>query len=378
MKPIIFLNENTLGHSSYLPLFAAEFARHPEWGIAIEQIDVAPLPPAVEQSASDRLPGAMRLGLSAHYRRWREAASQHAAYLLSQSLAAHPNVRTVVVNTQSVGLNLPETLPANFSLLLCLDATFTQLRSTAWFSPNAPSRFFQDFTIGSLIDRERRLFDRAQLLLPWSQSVADSLIHDYGVNRQRIRLLPPSLPVRPITPRETKLDGSLPRLLFLGGDFQRKGGPLLVECFRRHFQGRAELDIVTRTASPEGPGVRVWKNISAWSSEWISLWRNADLFVFPSRLETFGIVLLEAHDFGVPIVSSRAGAADELLAGGQAGWLLKTLNDEFLRSAIQEALGAPDLRAAKSARGYALLEERFRLPNNARELATWIQETAPS
>ncbi len=376
MKPIIFLNENTLGHSSYLPLFAAEFARHPEWGIAVDQVDVAPLPPDLERSATDRLPGAVRLGLSTHYRRWRQIASHHAAQLLRQSIDTHPDARTVVVNTQSVALDLPETLPLDFSLLLCLDATFTQLRSTPWFAPNAPSRLFQGFTIGSLIEQERKLFDRAQLLLPWSQAVADSLMRDYGVSPDRIRLLPPSLPLRANTVREARPHGRLPRLLFLGGDFRRKGGPLLIECFRRHFQGQAELDIITQTASPEGPGIRVWNNVKAWSPDWIDLWRNADLFVFPSTLETFGIVLLEAHDFGVPIVSSRAGAAAELLANGQAGWLLETLNEESLRNAIQEALRAPDLRAAKIARGQALLEERYRLPANARALASWIQETA--
>ncbi|GAB4414032.1 MAG: hypothetical protein OHK0021_21580 [Bryobacter sp.] len=170
----------------------------------------------------------------------------------------------------------------------------------------------------------------------------------------------------------------MPRILFLGGDFRRKGGPLLVECFAQHFQGQAELDIVTQTDAPSGPGIRVHRNVRAWSEEWLKLWRQADLFVFPSRLETFGIVLLEAHSFGVATIASSSGAAAELLDHGQAGWLLPELSRETLRRAIAEALAQPALRQQKSQRGQALLAQRYLLGPNTRALAAFLQQEISS
>jgi glycosyltransferase involved in cell wall biosynthesis len=372
MKPVIFLNENTLGHASYLPRFAEEFARHPEYGLAVETVDVAPLPAGRERWAADSIRGAVRFGFSAHYRRWREAASAHAAALLGERWKRGPAPVCVVANTQSVALDLPATLPGGLPLLLCLDATFTQLRRSAWFAPNTLSRWLQPWTIGDLIERERALFARASKLLPWSLPVAESLQRDYGVPAERIRCLPPSLPALPEAVERPS--NSLPRILFLGGDFRRKGGPLLVECFQSYFQGQAELDIVTQTGAPEGPGVRVHKDIRSWSPEWLALWRAADLFVFPSRLETFGIVLLEAHAFGVPVIASRAGAAAELLQNGEAGWLLDDHSPGALRAAIAEALADPALRRRKAARGRALAAGRYLLGPNTQALASWIEE----
>jgi len=41
--------------------------------------------------------------------------------------------------------------------------------------------------------------------------------------------------------------GRLPRLLFVGGDFERKGGEVLLGCFREGLDERCELHVVTQT-----------------------------------------------------------------------------------------------------------------------------------
>lgn len=375
MKPILFLNENTLGHSSYLPRYAEEFARHPEYGFSVEMLNVAPLPPEIEKQAAEPFRGAVRLGLGTHYRRWRELASAHAASLVHRRLAQSPAPAAIVVNTQSVALDLPALLPPDLPLFVCLDATFTQLRYTPWFAPNALSRFLQPFTLGDLIDRERALFARAQGLLPWSEPVAESLRRDYRIPPERIRNLPPCLPEStPLARPDPSPDDQPARLLFIGGDFQRKGGPALLECYTKYLTQRAELDVVTQTACPEVPGLRVHRQVRAWSPEWLALWNRADLFVFPSHLETFGIVLLEAHAFGVPVVASRSGAAEDLLAGGRAGWLLGAVRPESIRDAIFDALADPALRKQKLRAARELLEANYRLPGQTRRLCEWLHQ----
>lgn len=369
MPRLLFLNENALGHSSYLPAFAAEMTRNLQ--AQVTQIDVVPLPPELEKKAGPSFRGAARLGLSPEYRRWRELASEHAARL-TQNALAEASYDALVVNTQSVGLSLVSLLPPNLPLAVCLDATFDQLRDTPWFGRFAMERATQPFYYPPLRQAEQRLYNRAQLLFPWSESVAESLRRDYGVPSHRIQVLPPSVTLPPETPRPMRGNG-LPQILFLGGDFRRKGGDVLLQCFQRHFVNKTELHVVTASAVSPSPGVFVHRNIKAWSDPWLERWKSADLFVFPSLLETFGIVLLEAQAFSVPIISSKAGAAREILLDGEAGTLLDSISVESLRKSIQDYLDAPKLSQKRAEVGHKALIQKYLLASNSQRLLERIR-----
>jgi glycosyltransferase involved in cell wall biosynthesis len=112
----------------------------------------------------------------------------------------------------------------------------------------------------------------------------------------------------------------------------------------------------------------------AGSAEWRACWETADVFVFPSRLETFGIVLLEALAFEVPIVSSRAGAAVSLLGDGRYGTLLESETVESLRDSIWAILESPDLYGERSRQGREWFEREFELGQNTERLAGWLHE----
>ena len=51
------------------------------------------------------------------------------------------------------------------------------------------------------------------------------------------------------------------------------------------------------------------------------LYRTADVLVVPSRYEGFGIALLEAMGFGIPVIAGREGGAGELVSHGHDGFL---------------------------------------------------------
>ena len=103
------------------------------------------------------------------------------------------------------------------------------------------------------------------------------------------------------------------RLLFVGGDFERKGGDLLLEAFGR-LSGSAELDIVTRSHVAAGESVRVHHGLQANSAPLRELFAAADVFVLASRGEVFPNVVVEACAGGHvrPIaISHRESGADE-------------------------------------------------------------------
>ncbi len=335
---VLFVNENTLGHGSYLRPYAEYFRTHPDWEIEPVLLDVTPLPPQLARRARS-IRGLRRFDLDFGIARWREAASTHAAHLVRQAGPAS----VILANTQSVALHLAGPVP----LVIALDATFRGLQASPWFSPTRIRRLTTRYTTRSLIEAERRAFERAHHLLPWSRRVGDELERYYGVPRAKVTVLGPA--VR-IPGARIKAANPGPRLLFVGGDFQRKGGPSFLKVFRERFASWCEADIVTNSAVDEEPGVRVHRDVEPWSPRWVDLWQRADVFVFPSRLETYGIVVLEALAFQVPVVATPVGAVRELLAEGQAGYIVES--SDGLGPTIEHVLRHPEEAAAKSALGY--------------------------
>jgi len=367
---VAFINENTLGHASYLVPFVQALRARPEWGVEPHLIHATPLPKSLALRANFSVRGLRKWGLDFHNARWRLTVSRHVRDQLT-ALRARKSIDAVVVNTQSVALGLSDAA-RELPVLVCLDATFAQLARTRWFAPNAPSRLFLPLTSAPVRARERQLFRVAHRFLPWSETARQSLLEDYQIPAERISLLPPSL-TPPPRRRRNKAAKARPQILFVGGDFVRKGGPLLLECFRNHFATRCELHLVTQSDVPPEPGVQVHRGLAAQSEDWLERWRQADVFVFPSTLETFGIVLVEALAYEVPVIAAVVGAAREILADGAAGWLLPDDRPTSLVAAIQEVLRDPLAAQVKVQRGRAQVEVNYNLDTNAAALAGWLR-----
>ncbi len=368
-QPVAFINENELGHGSYLPRFVEYFEKHPELGVAPLLLNATPLPEELKRKANSSIRGLRRIGLDTHVSRWRQIVSAHVGSMIPEITERH-GARTVVVNTQSVGLELAR-LPPDVRLIVCMDATFQQLSRTPWFAPNWPSRLTLPIITRELMRQEEALLHRADQILAWSTPVSDSLVTEYAIDQRKIGILPPSMEV-PANLALREL-GAKPRILFLGGDFRRKGGPLLLNCFRNYLQDRCELHVVTQSEVEPLPGVVVHRGVRASSPEWHECWRTADVFVFPSTLETFGIVLVEALAYGVPAVSSDVGAARMILEDGAAGWILDTLTERSVASAIEKVLDDREETRRRVEAGFSHVRRSFSLENNARALAARVQ-----
>lgn len=97
------------------------------------------------------------------------------------------------------------------------------------------------------------------------------------------------------------------------------------------------------------------------------LWRfyqAADIFVLPSRCEGFGIVLLEAMSFRLPIVATTAGAIPELIKDRRHGLLVPPDDPRALAQAIESLCDSADLRAEYGRNGYAFVRDK-------REFYSW-------
>jgi mannosyltransferase len=99
-----------------------------------------------------------------------------------------------------------------------------------------------------------------------------------------------------------------------------------------------------------------------------------DLYVAPQRWEGFGLTVLEAMSTGVPVVATRVGAFEELMADGVTGHLIPPEDVDAMAGAVASFLDAPNALTAmaKAARPHVL--ENFPIEGEAQALVALYRE----
>jgi glycosyltransferase involved in cell wall biosynthesis len=215
----------------------------------------------------------------------------------------------------------------------------------------------------------RYAFRSAAALVTWCRWAKDSLVRDYGVPAEKISVIAPGVDLA-AWPRATSAnrrgsDARPPRLLFVGGDFERKGGMYLLECFERHFAERAELHLVTQTPIQPRRNVTIHTGLTPNSAPLLRLFAEADLFVFPTLADCAPLVVPEAMAASLPVIATRVGAIPEMVTNGEQGLLVALGDVDGLRAAIERLLDDAELRARMGAAGRGRAEADYDTARNA-------------
>lgn len=218
-----------------------------------------------------------------------------------------------------------------------------------------------------------RTLQNARYCVGWSTWVCDSYVNDYAVPVERTRVIPPGIDTARWTPGPTRDDGCF-RVLFVGGDFDRKGGPELLQAFGA-IEGPKELVLVTRSEVAPTEHVRVVRDLSPNDPRLIQLYRSSDVFALPSRAETFGIVAAEAAACGLPVIASHTGGLNTIVADGQTGFTIEVGDVGRLTERLR-VLQDVSVRTAMGARARDYAERELDARTNAHRLLALVREAA--
>lgn len=211
----------------------------------------------------------------------------------------------------------------------------------------------------------RRIFDDAALLMPWSDLVQSSLRQTYGVPPEKMSVVRPGVDLGIWSVDDEALrrrhDGPF-RVLFVGADFERKGGDLLLRVAADPRCASWEFHIVSRSApTAVGPNVTVYRDLAANSEPLRALFARCSALVLPTRADISPNVIAEAMSMGLPVVATAVGAIPELVRDGTTGFVVPVDDAELLGSRLHQLAADGAMRRAFSAAALDTARREFDL-----------------
>ncbi|MFQ4139149.1 glycosyltransferase family 4 protein [Nodosilinea sp. PGN35] len=209
-----------------------------------------------------------------------------------------------------------------------------------------PTVLWTDALLGSLVDFypylsnlcaetrrqlhavERAALERCDRVILTSQWAAQSAVDLYGLPAEKICIIPRGASrAQDLTQSEVEaLIAQRPpgpcRLLFLGVDWQRKGGPLALEVAQTLNQWGLETELWVVGCEPKEVGDRpnfvrafgfIDRATPAGEAQFAHLLSSAHFLIFPTQADTFGVAISEANAAGLPCVAAAVGGIPTVL-----------------------------------------------------------------
>lgn len=237
------------------------------------------------------------------------------------------------------------------------DGSVIPLTRGSWIaSMEYPSAFFsfnnEWFNNKIKINNLRRQIssDRCKGLVAYSSASLELLkkvMKFKSSTLQKLDVLYPAISKKYLLDIDRKENDKI-RILFVGNHFVDKGGRELFRAFV-NLEKKYDIELVLVTSAPPHHKeilnyyinkFKKHKNIKFYSNVdkkilWNDLFRKSDIFCFPSYMETFGYVLLEAMANKLAIVSSKQFAIPEIIDQGKTGLLVDIPASSFTTESIR-------------------------------------------
>ena len=208
------------------------------------------------------------------------------------------------------------------------------IHSTSGFIPVNPSNWVMDvehvnsfvgFRPGSHFGKAKRSIEKllssqhCKKIMPWSNAAKLSIINGLDCTGFENKLEAVYPTMAPMKVRREKHDGFT--ITYVGMNFYNKGGKELLEAFRllrQKYDAKLTIVVPKEYWKPQdgvefvepGPREMVY-----------DIYKRSDVFAMPSYHDSYGMVYIEAMNFGLPIVATKLFAIPEIV--GNAGILIK-------------------------------------------------------
>jgi glycosyltransferase involved in cell wall biosynthesis len=250
---------------------------------------------------------------------------------------------------------------------------------------------------------ETRLHQACRGIFTMSRWASDGLVQDYGLDPARMHVVLPGANLHhwPYVDRSGRTAGPT-RILFVGGEFVRKGGPQLLDWAEKTSVHGWEIDIVAwpdylpdwvrdclsqagpddgqgLSLAPRLPHVRVHCHLKANTPELMRLFEQADIFCLPTQADGSSIAGLEAMASGLPVLLGAVGGIPELIDDGKTGFLLPRGETQTLADRLEMLIADAPLRAQVGRAARQSCESFFNVTRQVKDILTIMdQDRSPT
>ena len=192
------------------------------------------------------------------------------------------------------------------------------------------------------ISAEKEIFNSADKITASSKFEKDNLLNRYGVDKLKIHIATPGLNKKIFKAYRGEKRNNM--ILSVGRIQQQKGQLQILDLFKSlqyRIQG-LELIFVGGPSGVDGEAyltkmknrieeLRIEEDVEFLGSlsqkKLVKLMRKSKLLIHSAESETFGLVAIEAHRLGIPVLSTNQGSFKEIISNNENGLVAKSFDD---------------------------------------------------
>ena len=219
------------------------------------------------------------------------------------------------------------------------------------------------------IELEKTVYHNAAVVFTRSTNITKSLINQYSCESQNIACVYAGSNVSITDTNVTEKNYANKSILFVGIDWDRKGGPTLLEAFRIVQKTHPDATLTIAGCKPNIDGLSGCNALGRAPLETVrGLFEAASIFCMPTTQEPFGVVFVEAMTYGLPVVATDIGAIPDMVQDGENGYLLNPGDAKGIAQKLCYLIENPEICRQFGKRGREIALERYNWKNVANSM----------
>lgn len=185
----------------------------------------------------------------------------------------------------------------------------------------------------------QRLLKKCPKIACWTNAVMENIIDMYKISPKQLYRLPAPFLLENLSmpPRETS---KLPKVLFIGGDWLRKGGDLMESSWKGSLRGKCELTVLTTNKAIKMEGAKLLHDIKYGTPQHRAIFEQNDILILPTRIDSYPQVIGEAAAAGLAVITTKfALGAKDVIIEGKSGYIAQSPEESI--NLLEKLLGNP-------------------------------------
>jgi glycogen(starch) synthase len=280
--------------------------------------------------------------------------------------------------------------------VLTLMSPLKKVVETQWY-------WLEDPSLEIMYELEKYCIENADGVMAISNAIKKTIGKDYAINwkeiekKKLVEVLPLGVDESFLKNAATGPSKDKPKdkvkLLFVGRFEKRKGIDLLLTALPGLLMSNKDLEVhlvgnsnildedkvnlysaFTKANKSKPWFNQIIKHGYVTDEELAELYKNCDVFVAPSRYESFGLIFIEAMAFGKPLVGADVGGIPEILKDGKNGLLFEPGNAKDLEDKLSRLISDEKLRTQMGIESRLILEDKFSSSKMGKKFINMLEE----